>query len=134
MCNHMHMAACVYDWCYGLLTEDEKAAFVAEFKDFFAKDHDRGYPPREEKLNPIVGHDAEGCIMTNLLPAGVAVYDEEAELYELAARIFFERYIEPRAFHYRAHMHHQGHHYHAERFEHDQLTSWLFRRMGAGEG
>ena len=133
MCNHMHMGACVYDWCYDLLTDEEKSSFIVEFKDFFAKDHDRGYPPKEGKLNAIVGHDSEGCIMTNLLPAGVAVYDEEPELYDLAARIFFTRYIEPRTFHYRSHMHHQGHHYHAERFAHDQLTSWLFLRMAAGE-
>jgi len=58
MCNHMHMGACVYDWCYGLLTEEEKSSFIAEFKDFFAKDHDRGYPPKEGKLNAIVGHDS----------------------------------------------------------------------------
>ncbi|MBT4817377.1 MAG: hypothetical protein HON70_16860, partial [Lentisphaerae bacterium] len=133
MLNHMHIGACVYDWCYPLLSAEEKTAFIAGFKEFFAQDHKRGYPPNETKLNPIVGHDAEGCIMTNLLPAGVAVYDEEPELYELGARIFFTRYVEPRTFHYRSHMHHQGHHYHAERFAHDQLTSWLFRRMGAGD-
>ena len=27
----MHWAACVYDWCYDLLTEGEKEAFIGEF-------------------------------------------------------------------------------------------------------
>ncbi|MBN1671252.1 MAG: heparinase II/III family protein [Kiritimatiellae bacterium] len=131
--NPMHHAACVYDWCYDLLTPAEKQEFVREFKKFFADDHARGYPPDAWKLNPVAGHDSEGCIMSNLLPAGLAVYDEDPELYELAAKIFFNIYIEPRAFHYAAHMHHQGIGYFGARFIHDQATSWLFRRIGAGD-
>jgi len=131
--NPMHHAACVYDWCYPLLTRAEKHEFIKEFKEFFADDHARGYPPTPHKLNPIQSHDSEGCIMSNLLPAGLAVYDEDPELYELAARIFFELYVDVRDFYYQAHAHHQGGGYATERFQHDQFTSWLFRKIGAGD-
>ncbi|MBN1671258.1 MAG: heparinase II/III family protein [Kiritimatiellae bacterium] len=131
--NPMHQAACVYDWCYPLLTAAEKQAFIKEFKQFFADDHGRGYPPNAGKLNPIQSHDSEGCIMSNLLPAGLAVYDEERELYELAARIFLDIYVDVRDFYYQAHAHHQGTGYANERFQHDQTTSWLLRKMGAGD-
>ena len=130
--NHMHKAACVYDWCYPLLTEEEKQAFIQGFKEFSAADHERGYPPKK-KVNAIVGHDSEGCIMTNLLQAGIAIHDEDPEMYRVAADIFFTTFIEPRNALYQGHMHHQGHHYHAERFQHDLLTAWLFRRLGAGD-
>jgi len=131
--NHMHKGACIYDWCYDLLTDEEKKTFIEEFKTFAALDHKRGYPPTKRRPNPMVGHDSEGWIMSNLLPAGVAVYDEYPEMYELSARIFLESFVEARNHYYQAHMHHQGHHYSGERFVHDQLTSWLFRRMGAGD-
>ena len=67
--------------------------------------------------------------MTNLLPAGVAVHDEDPEMYEIAAEIFFDRFVESCNFYYRAHMHHQGTHYNGERFVHDIATSWFFQTL-----
>jgi len=131
MYNHMHFGACVYDWCYDLLSDGQKRAYIKQFKRFAAEDHNRGYPPTTAKRNPIVSHDCEGWIMCELLPAGVAVHDEDPEMYAHAARIFFELFVDACNFYYASHAHHQGTHYLLERFQHDQLTSWLFRRMGA---
>ncbi len=131
--NFMHRGACVYDWCYDLLSDADKQDYIEAFKQFAALDHDRGYPPDENRMNSTTGHDCEGFIMTNALPAGVAVYDEWTGMYELAARIFFERFVESCNFYYTAHLHHQGTHYNGERFVHDQATAWLFRRFGAGD-
>ncbi|MDH7569537.1 MAG: heparinase II/III family protein, partial [Armatimonadota bacterium] len=130
--NPMHFGACIYDWCYDLLTPEEKSAFVREFQRF-AGTHSPGYPPNPNRVNPVVGHDCEGWILTNQLPAGVAIYDEAPEMYQAAARVFFDRFVEPRNFHYPSHMHHQGTHYNGERFIHDQAASWLFRKLGAGD-
>ena len=49
-----------------------------------------------------------------------------------AACFFFERFVPVRNFYYPGHAHHQGDSY-TSRFLHDQLASWLFRRMGAGD-
>ncbi len=129
--SDMHQAACAYDWCYDLLTDAQKRDYIEAFKRFIARDHNRGYPPQPR--NPVVGHDCEGWIMGNLLPAGLAVHDEDPEMYAVSARMFFDTFIEPRDFLYPAHSHHQGDTYAMARFGHDQLTSCLFRRIGADD-
>ena len=131
--NHMHKAACIYDWCYNLLSESEKADYIEAFKTFAAKDHNRGYPPDPDRARSITGHDCEGFVMTNMMPAGVAIYDEDPEMYTAAARIFFQQHLPACNFYYQSHMHHQGTHYNGERYVHDIATSWFFRRLGAGD-
>ena len=41
--NLMHTGACIYDWCYDLLTEEEKAEFIKRFEEA-ASSHGPGYP------------------------------------------------------------------------------------------
>jgi heparin/heparan-sulfate lyase len=129
--NYMHVGACVYDWCYDLLTDEKKRKFIEAFKRIAAS-HSPGYPARENSP-AVVGHITEGWLLTGQLPAGVAIYDEFKTMYEAAAKLFFERFIPVRNFLYPAHMHHQGDSYIVTRFIHDIAVSWLFRRMGAGD-
>lgn len=82
----MWAAAVVYDWCYDLLTPDEKQAVIDQFYRM-AKLFEFGYPSRIR--GNLTGHIAEWMIMRDLLSAGVAVYDEDAELYNEAAGMFF---------------------------------------------
>jgi hypothetical protein len=127
--NPMQVAACVYDWCYDRLTLAEKNEFIAEFQRV-AGLHSPYYPARS--ANAVVGHDTEAWLLSDQLPAGVAIYDESKTMYDSAAALFFDKFVEVRDFFFPAHMHHQGDSYIATRFQHDQLASWLFRRMGAG--
>jgi heparin/heparan-sulfate lyase len=126
----MHQCACVYDWCYGLLTDDEKQQFIREFERIAAS-HSPGYPA-EPRGGAVVGHSTEGWLLTDQLPAGLAIYDESRKMYDAAARVFFGKFVEVRDFYYPAHAHHQGDSYRA-RFVYDQAASWLFRRIGAGD-
>ncbi|MHC4662275.1 MAG: heparinase II/III domain-containing protein [Planctomycetota bacterium] len=131
--NDMHYGACIYDWCYALLTQQEKDEFNAEFIRV-AGLHSPWYPAENSSgVNTIVGHDTEGWLLTAQLPAGVAIYDESSAMYVAAAELFFGRYVEVRDFFYPAHMHHQGDSYIGARFQHDIAASWLFRRLGAGD-
>jgi heparin/heparan-sulfate lyase len=125
-----HWAACVYDWCYDLLTSEEKAAFVAEFQRI-ANLQEPYYPARIHST-AVVGHVCEGWLLTGELPVGVAIYDEDPAMYDSAARLFFKSFVPVRDFHYAAHWHHQGDSY-LSRFAHDLAASWLFRCMGAGD-
>jgi len=129
--NAMHWGACVYDWCYDLLLPKEKNQFILEFKRIAASHHP-GYPAN---LNghAIVGHGTEGWLLTDQLPAGLAIYDESPQMFDAAAQLFFTKFVPVRNFLYSAHMHHQGDSYIATRFQHDLLASWLFRRIGAGD-
>ena len=126
----MHWAACVYDWCYDLLSEGDKQAFITEFERIAAS-HDPGYPA-DPASSAVVGHVTEGWLLTAQLPAGVAIHDEQPQMYDAAAALFFDRFVEVRDFYYPSHMHHQGDSY-LSRFMHDQAASWLFRRIGAGD-
>jgi hypothetical protein len=129
--NLIHTGACIYDWCYDLLNEEEKADFVKRLEKL-ASSHGPGYPANPDG-HAIVGHDTEGWLLTGQLPAGVAIYDETNTMYDAAATLFFRKFVPVRNFLYRSHMHHQGDSYFATRFQHDQAVSWLFRRMGAGD-
>ena len=131
--NKMHKAAMVYDWCYDLLTNEEKDAFIREFITFLKEDHHRGYPPNVDKALLIVGHDNEGWIMTNMIPAGLAAYDEFPEIYEHGCDIFFNYFVPVREVTYKGRWHHQGTHYSGERSMHDAATAWLFRRIGTDD-
>lgn len=126
----MHQCACVYDWCYDLLTEDEKREFVREFERIAAS-HEPGYPART-RSSAVVGHGTEGWLLTDQLPAGVAIYDETQKMYDAAAELFFAKFVEVRDFYYPGHAHHQGDSYYG-RFVYDQAASWLFRRIGGGD-
>lgn len=126
----MHQCACAYDWCYDLLTEDEKREFIQQFERIAAS-HDPGYPA-SLRGHAVVGHTTEGWLLTDQLPAGAAIYDETQKMYNAAAELFFDKFAEVRDFYYPGHAHHQGDSYRA-RFVYDQAASWLFRRMGAGD-
>ncbi len=128
--SEMHWAACVYDWCYPLLTTSEKTTFITEFKRI--ADLHQPYYPAELGYNAVVGHNAEGWLLTAQLPAGVAIYDEDTSMYDAAAQLFFQKYISPRDWLYDSHAYHQGDSY-LSRFLHDIASAWLFRRMGAGD-
>ncbi len=126
----MHWAACVYDWCYELLTDAEKQRFIDELIRI-ASSHAPGYPA-SMRCPAVVGHETEGWILTAQLPAGVAIYDESKVMYDAAAKVFFERFVPVREYHYPSHTHHQGDSY-GTRLLYDLAGSWLFRRMGAGD-
>lgn len=126
----LHWGACVYDWCYDLLTPEEKQVFIREFKRIAGLGQSH-YPPTAN-CQSVVGHFTECWLLTGMLPCGVATYDETPEMYDLAAKAFFERFVPVRNYYYPSHAHHQGDHY-ATRIIYDLGASWLFRRMGAGD-
>ena len=64
------------------LSAEQKRAFVVEFVRL-AKTQECGYPPVGG--GSVTGHTSEAMIMRDMLSAGVAIYDEEPEMYRLAA-------------------------------------------------
>ena len=129
--NAMHWGACVYDWCYDLLSSQERTEFIKQFQRVAAS-HGPGYPANPND-HAVVGHGTEGWLLTDQLPAGLAIYDESRKMYDAAARLFSSKFVEVRNFFYPSHMHHQGDSYIGTRLQHDLLASWLFRRIGAGD-
>jgi heparin/heparan-sulfate lyase len=125
----MVTGAIAYDWLYALLTTEEKQAFVKELIRL-AKTLECGYPPT--RGCSVTGHASEAMIMRDLLSAGIAIYDEFPEMYELAAGRFFREHLPARNWLYSGHAYHQGDSYGLHRFSWDTYPLWIFDRMGAG--
>jgi heparin/heparan-sulfate lyase len=124
----MVTGAIVYDWCYSLLTSPEKQAFIQELVRL-AKTQECGYPPKGQ--GSVTGHASEAMIMRDMLSAGIAIYDEFPEMYQLAAGRFFREHLPVRNWLYNGHAYHQGDSYGPHRFSWDTYPLWIFDRLGA---
>jgi len=121
--------AVVYDWCYELLTEQEKKDYITQFIRL-AEMLECGYPPRPG--GNLTGHQSEWMIMRDMLSAGIAAYDEYQDMYRHAAKRIFSGLIPARDFWYPGHAFHQGTAYAETRFSSNLYPLWIFDRMGAG--
>jgi hypothetical protein len=125
----MVTGAIVYDWLYDLLTPEEKKTFVRELIRL-AKTQECGYPPTRQ--GSITGHASEAMILRDMMSAGIAIYDEYPEMYDLAAGRFFQKHLPARNWFYPGHAHHQGAAYGPYRYSWDAAALWIFDRLGAG--
>ncbi len=125
----MVTGAIIYDWLNPLLTVEEKRAFVAELIRL-AKTQECGYPPTGG--GSVTGHASEAMVMRDMLSAGIAIYDEFPDLYELVASRFFREHLPVRNWLYNGHAYHQGDSYGVHRFSWDLYPLWIFDRLGAG--
>ena len=125
----MVTGAIVYDWLYPLLTPEDKKAFIAELVRL-AKTQECGYPPTRQ--GSVTGHASEAMIMRDMISAGIAVYDEFPEMYDLAAGRFFREHLPVRNWLYDGHAYHQGDSYGPHRYSWDTYPLWIFDRLGAG--
>lgn len=123
----MVTGAIVYDWLYPLLTPSEKEGFIAELIRL-AKTLECGYPPTRQ--GSITGHSSESFIMRDMLSAGIAIYDEYPEMYELAAARFFREHLPARNWLYNGNAYHQGDSYGPLRYSWDTYPLMIFDRMG----
>jgi len=121
--------AMVYDWCYPVITAEQKRRFVERFV-YWAKKLECGYPP--PKSGVVTGHYSEMMLMRDLLSAGVAIYDEYPEMYQLAANRFFGLFVPVRNWWYRGGAFHQGSAYAETRVSSEMYPLWIFAKLGAG--
>jgi hypothetical protein len=122
----MLSTAMVYDWCYPLLSADDKTLFITQLERL-AKKLETGYPPT--RGGGITGHAGEAMLMRDLLGAGIAIYDEKPEMYRLSAQRIFSEHIPARNFFYPSSSHHQGSAYGPYRFSWEMLCGWILKRM-----
>lgn len=125
----MNTGAMVYDWLYPLLSDADKRAFRDELVRL-AKTQEVGYPPTRQ--GSVTGHGSEAQIMREMLAAGIAMYDEFPEMYDLAATRFFSQHLPARNWLYNGHAYHQGDSYGPYRYSWDTFPLWIFDRLGAG--
>lgn len=119
-------AALVYDWCYPLLSAEDRTLFIDNMKRI-ARLTEIGYPPF--RGGALTGHSGEAQLMRDQLGGGIAVFDEDPQMYQYAAGRFFAEFVTARNFWYPGHWHHQGSSYGPYRFSWEMYASWIFRRM-----
>jgi hypothetical protein len=121
-------SAMVYDWCFNLMSVQQRAYVVTRFTQLAAT-MEIGFPPSRQ--GPVVGHGSDNQLLRDQLSAAIAFYDEAPLVYNIVAGRFFADYIAPRNYAYAAQAYHQGASYGTVRFLADMYAAWIFRRMGA---
>jgi Heparinase II C-terminal domain/Heparinase II/III-like protein len=117
----------IYDWCYPLVTGEEKVRLHKSVIDL-AEKLEIGWPPI--KLGPVIGHGPEGQFFRDLMGASIAFFDEDPLMWRMVGGRFFGEFIAPKVWMYSAHMHMQGCHYANYRGQWELLANGIFRRMG----
>ena len=120
------VASEVYDWCYDLLTVEEKAIFTNNLMRL-ADDMEIGWPPFLQSI--VNGHGNEAQVARDLLAMSIAIYNENPLPYQYTSYAILEELIPLRKFEYQSPRHNQGVNYGAYRFNWDMHAAWLFRRM-----
>ena len=82
--------AAVYDWCYPLLTEENKKYFQNQGM-VAASTTEAGFPP--VKGSVMIGHSAEAMILRDQMAFALAVYDERPDIYKNIAGRYFEESV-----------------------------------------
>ena len=129
----MYIAACVYDWCYDLLTQIDKVQIVSgvEHKIVAGDNMEIGFPPIKQYA--VAGHGCEYQLMRDYLAFAIAIYDEYPGWWEFIAGRFYQEYVEARNVFYEGGMASQGVSLYVRvRFASDLYSAWLLK-AGVGE-
>ena len=104
----MFTAACVYDWCYDLLTATDKTQIVAGVEHKCCDDGkmEMGFPPSGQYS--VAGHGCEFQLLRDYLAFAIAIYDEYPGWWNYIGGRFYAEYVEPRNYYYAAGMVTQG--------------------------
>ncbi|MBP5609813.1 MAG: heparinase II/III family protein, partial [Clostridia bacterium] len=104
----MYDAACVYDWCYDLLSDADKQQIVLGVENKCCRNGrmEIGFPPNDE--NAVTGHGAEFQLLRDYLSFAIAIYDEYPGWWNYIADRFYDEYVPVRNEFYEAGMYPQG--------------------------
>ncbi len=107
----MYISACVYDWCYELLTPTDKEQIVLGVQEKICKvgmtvDYAVGFPPTS--ADAVSGHGTSFGILRDYLAFAIAIYDEYPGWWDMIAGRFYEEYVPVRNQIYEAGMIPQG--------------------------
>lgn len=124
----IYLSAIVYDWCFPLMTNEDKRIFV-DNTETLAKTITGmgGWPPT--KVYAVHGHNSETHIFRDLLAFSIACYDEYPDIYNLIGGYVMNGLVETKNWWYQSHTFHQGLGYNPLRFSCELWSQFLFLRM-----
>ena len=92
----MYIAACVYDWCYDLMTPTDRQQIVLGVQEKICKvgmtvTYAVGFPPTG--ADAVSGHGTGFMILRDYLAFAIAIYDEYPGWWNMIAGRFYEEYV-----------------------------------------
>ena len=123
----IYIISLVYDWCYDLLTEDDKDELIGYIINL-ATIMEIGWPATRQ--GNFVGHGSEGQLLKDLFAAGVAIFDEYPDFYELVGGRLYSEMLPARAFMYEGHYFQVGSGYGPGRYSCDMWNAYLLKAIG----
>ncbi len=143
----MYYAALVYDWCYDLLTEDDKNQFRLGVQNLFCdgtsnqpwlgtthngRKLEGGFPALYiEDQTPLTGHGAEAQVLRDYFSFAIAIYDEDPTWYQYVGGMIYDKYVDARNYFYTSSYYPDGAAgYNIYRYVCDLYNAWLFKGMG----
>lgn len=124
----IYLSALVYDWCYPLMSGEDKRLFVDKAEELAATITGMGGWPMTE-VYTVHGHNSETHIQRDLLALSIACYDEYPDMYNLVAGYIMNGLAPTKNWWYRSGTFHQGLGYNALRFGCELHGYFLFNRM-----
>ncbi|CAI6080634.1 fibronectin type III domain-containing protein [Cohnella sp. JJ-181] len=121
-------AAFVYDWCYALLTDEDKRFFIERIERMASQFTEIGYPTF--KQSAVTSPGSSEVWLLDLLAAGIAIYDEKPEMYNIVSDFLYEHVFPARDFLYKSGMPYNGVAYGPGKYMFDLWPSWLYGKMG----
>ena len=134
----MYVAACVYDWCYDLLTEKDKTELINGCVNLLGMHleivcYNGASNKAPTAQGTMYGHGCEGQILVEYLSFAIACFDEAPEIYELVAGRITNDYAEAQNFLYQSGSHWEGAFYGAYRTTYTLQSNILFDKMTDGK-
>ena len=123
----IYIGAVVYDWCYDLMTEEDKELFINTWV-AYAMQLEIGWPPiAQANMN---SHAVENQLMTDLIGMAIACYDERPDIWNLVGGRFFDQVIPLQDVLYSGGYFTEGSNYGMSRLQWLMYNMWIFKRMG----
>lgn len=125
--NMIRLGAEIYDWCYDLLTAEEKNKIYQTIMSYAVK-MEIGWPPVGQ--SDFCSHANESQLQSDLMSFATAVYDEHPDIWDVVAGRLYQEMIPAVNFEYGYGVPNQGSDYSVARIQSSWYCMWMLRRMG----
>ncbi len=134
----MYVTACVYDWCYDLLTDTDKTQIINGTVNLLGKHLEMVcYAGVDNKVpteqGAAYGHGAEDQLLVDYLSFAIACYNEAPEIYNFVAGRIFDEYVDMQNYLFAGGSHWEGSMYGGVRSAATVMADLLFNRMTGGD-
>ncbi len=117
----------VYDWCYPVLTDEDKKELFKKGVALTAQT-EMQFPPKA--MGSVSGHGGEMQFMRDILALAIATSTEQRSFYDYVVGRLYSDFVPPRNYWFASQTHHQGNAYGlSTRFVPEIWAEWLINRM-----